>query len=317
MRRAWLALFLLIGAGLLGWSLRRFPLEAAFTALTQIRGETLVALLLCNGTIIWLNGWRWWVIVRGMGGDASVWQLTLFRLAGFALSYVTPGQQFGGEPVQVLLAADTIGSTATAAASVAVERLLELGSNLIFLALGLTFSAQLLFTTRPTWPLWLLLVVGAVIVMLLWRVRPSRFVGRFISAESRLQQALRQTEATIARFFNRSQRHAWTAVGLSLVIWLLLVVEFLILLNGLNVLPESANLLAQVATTIAVLTAARLAFLAPTPGAVGALEASQIVAFEAVGLPPALAIPVVLVIRARDLLLTAIGLLAVASSRKA
>lgn len=61
--------------------------------------------------------------------------------------------------------------------------------------------------------------------------------------------------------------------------------------------------------TIAAWTASWLAFLVPWPGGLGALEASQVLAFGAFGVSAAAAIGVTLVIRARDLLIGGLGLL--------
>ena len=60
--------------------------------------------------------------------------------------------------------------------------------------------------------------------------------------------------------------------------------------------------------TIILLTAARIAFLLPSPGGLGTLEASQLLAFAAVGLNPAIGISLSLLIRARDILLGSVGL---------
>ncbi|MCA9982664.1 MAG: flippase-like domain-containing protein, partial [Anaerolineales bacterium] len=56
-------------------------------------------------------------------------------------------------------------------------------------------------------------------------------------------------------------------------------------------------------------TAARLAFLVPTPGALGALEASQVAATSLMGLDPALGFSTALLIRLRDILIGVVGLL--------
>jgi uncharacterized membrane protein YbhN (UPF0104 family) len=61
--------------------------------------------------------------------------------------------------------------------------------------------------------------------------------------------------------------------------------------------------------TIAAWTAGWLAFLAPLPGGLGALEASQVFALGAFGVSAGSAIGVTLLIRARDLLIGGLGLI--------
>jgi uncharacterized membrane protein YbhN (UPF0104 family) len=61
--------------------------------------------------------------------------------------------------------------------------------------------------------------------------------------------------------------------------------------------------------TLAALTAMQAAFLMPLPGALGALEASQVFALGAFGQSAAAAISLTLLMRARDILNGGIGLL--------
>jgi uncharacterized membrane protein YbhN (UPF0104 family) len=56
------------------------------------------------------------------------------------------------------------------------------------------------------------------------------------------------------------------------------------------------------------LTAARLAFLTPLPGGLGALEASQVLAMQGIGYSAVEGISLSLVIRGRDILVGLIGL---------
>jgi uncharacterized membrane protein YbhN (UPF0104 family) len=56
------------------------------------------------------------------------------------------------------------------------------------------------------------------------------------------------------------------------------------------------------------LTAARLAFLLPVPAGLGSLEAGQVLAMGLLGVNPAVAISLSLVIRARDLFFGGAGL---------
>jgi uncharacterized membrane protein YbhN (UPF0104 family) len=60
--------------------------------------------------------------------------------------------------------------------------------------------------------------------------------------------------------------------------------------------------------TVAAWTAGWLSLLAPLPGGLGALEASQVFALGIFGISAASAIGIALVMRARDLLIGALGL---------
>jgi uncharacterized membrane protein YbhN (UPF0104 family) len=87
------------------------------------------------------------------------------------------------------------------------------------------------------------------------------------------------------------------------------------LLAGLGMLLDYALMLSFMGIdlpfwkTVAGWTAGWLSFLAPLPGGLGALEASQVFALGAFGISAATAISVTLLMRARDLLIGGLGLL--------
>ena len=64
---------------------------------------------------------------------------------------------------------------------------------------------------------------------------------------------------------------------------------------------------------VSTLTAARLAFLTPLPGGLGALEASQVLALQTLGLESTYGISISLLIRLRDILFGLAGLLGLVS----
>lgn len=83
--------------------------------------------------------------------------------------------------------------------------------------------------------------------------------------------------------------------------WGVMIAEFYAMATFLG-LPLSA------AQLIALLTAARVAFLLPLPGGLGTLEASQVWALGVMGLNPAAGLGLSLLIRLRDVMLGVLGL---------
>ena len=95
---AWLA-----ALGLLGWILRQVPLTAVFLSLKQLQLGQIALLVLLNALVLTLLTSRWWLILWGLGYKLPFGMTMGHRLAAAGVSYFTPGPQFGGEPVQVLL----------------------------------------------------------------------------------------------------------------------------------------------------------------------------------------------------------------------
>jgi uncharacterized membrane protein YbhN (UPF0104 family) len=87
----------------------------------------------------------------------------------------------------------------------------------------------------------------------------------------------------------------------TLLSWIVLYLEYWLALHFLDLsltLPQ----------VVGVLTAARLAFLTPLPGGLGALVSSQILAISAMGYSIEDGASVAIIIRARDLLFGGLGL---------
>lgn len=299
-------LFLLIGIILFVWSLGSVPLDETIRVLAGLQAWKIAVLLGLNIGILLLAPLRWWLNLRAQGHKVPYLALSGYRLAGSAVSYFTPGQNFGGEPLQVISLRKHHKIAGSAAlASVSLDRAIELFVNFTVLALGIAFviTAGLLADYELRTPL---LIAFAVLLMpvgylgSLWLgVRPfgkmlNRFKGGLVSG---IRNAEEQTGELIR------EKPVIFAEGLvaSAAVWAALFFEFWLALDFLGLRLDLAQL-------VLVVTAGRLALLAPTPGALGALEASQMLAVQAMGFDPAYGLSLGLLIRARDILFAVIGL---------
>lgn len=306
----WAAGFLLVL-----WTLRSIPLSAVWSTLSQLSLGQLGVLAAVNMAVLFVFGARWWLLIRALGTRTRFLTILAYRLAAFGVNYFTPGPQFGAEPLQVavLHSRQKIGGP-EAATSVALDKLLELAVNLGFLVWGLALVLSLgLFSALEPVNLLivslLLLALPLLYLAALWsgwrpltrllalaprrlrRLRGYDWLVRFVTAAE-----------TRAGGFCREQPLAFLgAVGLSFAGWALMIFELWLTLLFLG-LPAS------LVQAFIILTAARVAFLAPTPGGLGALEAALVLATTALGYGPAAGISLALLIRGRDFLLGAAGL---------
>lgn len=315
----WLVLLWLGTIGLLLLALRRVPLSQVGEVLSRLDVGQVLALILVNLVVLMLMAARWGLLLRIFGARVSLPSLLAYRLAGFGMSYVTPGPQFGGEPLQVHLLHRRQGTALeTAIASVFLDRLVDLLVNFTFLAVG---SLTILMAgVGKGWlgpGIWLpilalLLLPASHLIALAKGKRPAArlldmLAGRF-GLGRRLASAL-QRAAELTGLAERQigallcdQPIAFARVlCIALLTWLGMILEYWLCLRFLGVaasLPE----------VISALTAARLAFLAPLPAGLGALEASQALAAQLLGWGSAVGIATSMVIRARDVLFAVLGL---------
>ncbi|MBN1835176.1 MAG: flippase-like domain-containing protein [Spirochaetales bacterium] len=312
----WLAVPLL-----LYWALREVRFGEILSVLGRLRGLPLLTLLGVNALFVLVLTARWGLILRRLGARVPLPSLAGYRLAGFAVSYLTPGPQFGGEPVQLLLARRGSGlEYTTGSASILLDKSFELLGNLLFLALGAWAIAARGWGGQGSPGLgvdsWALFLVPGVLVLppllylslsfagrrpLSWladhlpgsrRVRASRFRHLLGAAE----------EQVIA--FGRARGYAVAFGGLSfLLVWSLTLAETWLALAFLGVPVGWLEV-------VILLAGSRFAFLLPFPAALGALELTQVSLFALLGLPVESAWALLLYVRGRDLLVAGIGLLA-------
>ena len=310
---------------ILWWAMRDIPLAEIWNAISGLRPWQILVLVSFNTLIMMTFSGRWWLILRAQGHRLPYLTLVGYRLASFGVSYFTPGPQFGGEPLQVILTPEKHQVPATTAiAAVSLDKILELIANFTFLVIGLVLLLQtgFLHGALPGWLLILILALfatpGLYLVTLWLGARPlASLMGRIparlasLPAMRALRESTLSAEAQIGGFCQRKPGTLFQAMLLSLFVWLAMVTEYWLTLRFLG-------LSLDLASTVSLLTIARAAFLLPSPGGLGTLEAAQVLAFQAFGLNPALGLSTALLIRARDVSFGALGLWigAVQSRRK-
>lgn len=319
-RRFWRFLPWVLAVALLYWVFQTIAWSDVWRLLGQLSFREIAWLLIANGfVLITLNG-RWWLMLYGQGYTIPFWHLFRYRLAAFGLSYVTPGPHFGGEPLQVYFVETEHGVPRTTAVSaLTLDKLLELLVNFAFMLIGILLIVQWQVATHVVGiqmvitavllvclPFGLLaaLWLGATPLTSFFRIWQKLSVWQKLGWQDgyvRFLQMIAASEAQAGQFCQRAPLILLAAFLCSLLSWLAMLAEYWLMLAFLG----TPLTILQLAVT---LTAARIAILLLIPGAVGALEASQMVAFGAVGLDPAAGISASLLIRLRDVGLAAIGL---------
>jgi uncharacterized protein (TIRG00374 family) len=297
------------------WAWRDITLSEIVEALSHFTPLPIGILLFLNALIILLFSSRWWLIVHALGYHVPYFALTKYRLASFGVSYFTPGPQFGGEPLQVyFLRARHQVPTETALASVSLDKILEMLANFTFLALGiLTVVWQGLFFQEISGTLILVsagmagILLGYLVLLLIgktplaWTFGRLPLIKRNHASLSAIRQTLLDAEFQIGAFCRQKPRTILLSSFLSAIIWFALLGEYALALRFLGLDTSLLNILS-------IIVFARLAFLTPLPGGLGALEAGQVFAMQSLGFDPVLGVSMSLFIRVRDSLFGLLGL---------
>lgn len=309
-----LILWVLVGL-LFWWAWHDISLPRVWDALNHLSILSLGILLLLNTAIMFLLSSRWWLILRALGHALPYFSLAKYRLAGFGVSYFTPGPQFGGEPLQVyFLHKNHRIPTDTALASVSLDKLLEMLSNFTFLSFSIMIVVwQGLFFQERTEIVvsfsagMVILLIGYIVALWTGRTPLARVLG-WVPLNGQNQaspQAFRQmllgAESQIGAFCRQQPHILLLSALLSGIIWVTLFGEYALALHFLGLETSLVN-------ALAIIVFARLAFLTPLPGGLGALEAGQVLAMQSLGFDPIFGVGISLFIRVRDSLFGLLGL---------
>lgn len=311
-RRLLRALPWIIGLALLALSIRAVSLEEILATLRRLHWWQLVILAIVNLAVLGAFTGRWWFVLRGTGHKLPFKSVFGYRLAAFGLSYFTPGPHIGGEPLQVLLVEREHGVPRNSAvAAVALDKVIEFSVNFTFLLLGIAAALQWRVVPEETGRQALGLAAALLVMPLLYMGATaaghhpaSRLLNPVARRWNRFATAHRliaESESLVGVTFRRAPRAFSAAVLITVLGWLLMIAEYWLMVCFLGVAMTLPQL-------VIALTAARIATLLLIPAGLGALEASQTMAFAAMGLDPAVGVTVGLLIRLRDTLFGVIGM---------
>lgn len=301
-------------AVLLYFAMRNVPLGEIWGSLQQLQAWQVAVLFGLNLFIYTLITLRWWIIVRAESKFVAYFPLLLVRVAVFGVSYFTIAPHLGGEPLQVFYLQRKYRFTFThATASVIMDKLLEMLANFFLLAVGLAAIFQTGILPTNGGSSWLSL--SGLVILCMWppihifllykQKYPLSALLRsipFIKRDSKAVRFIAASERLAGAFCRRHFSSLLLATAVSLCAAVGMVSEFALITHFLGIrLPFWQ--------TIAAWTAGWLALLAPVPGGLGALEASEVFALGVFGVSAASAIGVTLVMRGRDILIGGLGLL--------
>lgn len=249
---------------------------------------------------------RWRMLVAGVCRAPALGGLMWYRLAGQSVSMLIPSAKLGGEPVRgYLLARDGVRAP-EAMASVAIDRVLDMGAGTVFTVL---FAAVLLSHGMPSLQGTLEGVAVAAsallagIAMTIRRLHGGRGVVTAMIRRTRLDRwgVIERRMAVVEDAETGAQRLVGRlplmtgAFVLGLAINLGVLLEYELLLSAFG-LPH------QPVAIVAAIFATGAAHSMPVPAGVGVLEGAQMALFAALGYPADVGLAVALAVRLRELL---------------
>ena len=296
-------------------------------------GYWFLAVIALWGVLYMLNTASWYIIINSIGNEHGVcrkckvgfWWLYKITVSAFALNYATPGGLMGGEPYRIMSLSPKIGGQ-KASSSVILFVMTHIYSHFWFWLLSVPLY---LFTQKMTPITYILLpIIAAVALLAIWffqrgyrkgiAVTGMKLLSHFPMVKKwaqpyveRNKDKLAEVDAQIAALHNQNPRTFVAAVLLELGCRLFSTLEIYFIL--LVIMPEVTIPQCVLIYAFTTLFANMLFFM---PLQLGGREGGFLMSTEGLSLSAQAGIFVALLVRVRELIWTAIGLLLIKMSRK-
>jgi uncharacterized protein (TIRG00374 family) len=239
-------------------------------------------------------------------------RLFLHRMSAFALSYLTPTAQTGGEPLRMMMLQHDGIPSRTAVSSVIIDKALEFAALIVFISVGIGL-ALIDGSLPPNTEFFFGALIAVFAIAVFWFYYSSvKDIGFFssilrftrlikIRSVKRLEQKLLDVEKQMAAFYKNHLRIFVFLILISLVISAFLLLEHYLVARFMGVRLTFFQ-------TFLVSTIPYIAYMMPIPGGLGLLEGGTAAVFSLLGVEIN-AFVLVFIIRIRDLVFVMVGLL--------
>ena len=303
----------LVGCSLVFFTVRELPLAGILERLGEISPLRLVGLLAINSLILFLSVKRWQILAQAFDIQLSLAHLFKVRQAGNTISFVTPGPQFGGEPLQLywLRQSHEIPMDISLAI-LGADRFMEIFINLSILLLSVIFIfyTDIEVNLSKTFLFIFLTVSILTMLLVLFLRQPEWLENIFKSLFSRFTHTVSNSNENqnassgwgrLLKKIEKNKSKVILAATITLLGWIALLLELFMMMEALGISPNFYEV-------IFVMLGIRIALLMPIPGGVGTIEASLFWSFEILGLTLAGAGGLIALIRLRDVIVLFIGI---------
>ena len=331
MKKKYQNIFFVFGLAVLALMVTQLDFAQVWSGLSRA-GYWFVAVIALWFFLYMFNTASWYVIINNAGDadDKNVkkvgfWWLYKITVSGFALNYATPGGLMGGEPYRIMSLSPKIG-TARASSSVILFAMTHIFSHFWFwflsvllyvvvhpvgVVMGAMLSVVTLFTLVAIW----FFVKGykkGIAVSILGLLSRFPLVKRWAQGFfERHREQLANIDSQIASLHNQNPKAFVSAVLLELSCRIVSALEIYFILL---VIQPSANYLDSILILAFTSLFANMLFFMPLQ--LGGREGGFLMSAKGLSLTTSAGIFVALIVRVRELIWTAIGLLLIKFDKK-
>ncbi len=258
--------------------------------------------------LIWLiETWRWKFVFKVQGYNLPFLKLGQILLSSFSLFYLlSPAAIFGAEGFKIysLRKKFSIEWEKTLAVSL-IERLQRWSIMILFLipgAVAFPFLTDYSFENYRFLASFFIGILSLILVYFYYKtIKRKSFFDRILRFFS-VKEKTEKIEKDVFYFYDLKKPFIWQGLGITFLKYLLIFARIWLVLVFL------ASIGFNLFIALAIMFFIYLSYLLPLPANLGILEASQFVAFKALGLGSAVGISFSFVMRGAEMVMALIGI---------
>lgn len=311
-------IFFAIGLAFFVWLVARIGLATIISEVART-GWAFLPIVLVYAVVYATNTAAWMIIAHG-GSRMSFGRAYAISVSSFAINYITPLVNLGGEPFKAAAATPYLGAS-TAAGSVVAFRIIHSLGQFIFWLLTLPIAYMLLPHTRAVMTMLVIaaagLVIGAFLLVALLRARAVEpllgaiadrarhvpLIGRVAHAIAIHRTALSEIDAGLAQLAGDRRPALLGALAFEVAGRFIAMYEYLLVTHAVG-----ADISYPTAVLIGGFSQLVLNLFFFIPFEMGSREGGLYLIFQLLGLSPSLGVYAAIVTRLRELAWIVIGL---------
>ena len=315
-------IFFLIGICVFGYFIYSFGIQNILDNLWKT-GWWFFPIILIWGVVYLLNTWAWYFILKDEK-SVSFGELYLLTISGFAINYITPFINLGGEPYRILALKEKIGGR-RAISSTILYSMIHFLSSFVFWILAAVIVIVFIPLPLTIDILLLVFVVFCFAAVLFFRARHKKGIVQSFAAiimkvpfgkslKKKLndkQESLANIDAQITDYYNNKRRDFYFTLTLEVLARVVSSWEFYFILKAIGYETSAAEVIFINAFAALVMN---IFFFMPLE--LGARESGLYLVLEIIKIPAYYGIFVSLVNRIREFFWILIGLLLIEISGK-
>lgn len=273
-------------------------------------GWVFVPIVLLYGVVTLFNAWAWWLVMADEPTRPPFGRTYAILVAGFALNFMTPMVNVGGEPFKIAAVSPWLGVRRAAGSVVLYQMIHVLGMLLSFLVAVVLGVALLPRSPAILASLGVAFLALAALTLLLLTGHRYGGLERLLDFLHRLplldrlarrlepkRATLAQMDEQITDFYHRRPRRFVQAAALEFLSRSIFMIEYMLIAFGVGVRMTFAQ-----AYVIGGLSSLIQNVIFVVPFEVGTKEGSLYLMFRLLGFDPALGVYTAIVSRLRDLI---------------